>query len=71
LIALRQRIVDVAATLRLPAIYSVRDFVDIGGFCHTPGRPAALSAWRELADKILKGEKPAEIPVEQPTDSIS
>jgi putative ABC transport system substrate-binding protein len=68
LIALRQRIVDVAATLRLPAIYSVRDFVDIGGFLsYGPDARQLYRRAAELADKILKGEKPAEIPVEQPT----
>jgi putative ABC transport system substrate-binding protein len=68
LIALRQRIVDVTAKLRIPAIYSVRDFVDIGGFLsYGPDAQQLYRRAAELADKILKGEKPAEIPVEQPT----
>lgn len=68
LIALRQRIVDVTAKLRVPAIYSVRDFVDDGGFlCYGPDARQLYRRAAELADKILKGEKPAEIPVEQPT----
>jgi putative ABC transport system substrate-binding protein len=68
LIALRQRIVDVAATLRLPAIYSVRDFVDAGGFLsYGPDTRQLYRRAAEIADKILKGGKPAEIPVEQPT----
>ena len=68
LIALRQRIVDAAAALRMPAIYSVRDFVDAGGFlCYGPDARQLYRRAAELADKILKGEKPAEIPVEQPT----
>jgi putative tryptophan/tyrosine transport system substrate-binding protein len=68
LIALRQRIVDVAAALRMPAIYSVRDFVDAGGLLsYGPDRRQLYRRAAELAGKILKGEKPAEIPVEQPT----
>lgn len=68
LIALRQRIVNAAAALRMPAIYSVRDFVDIGGFLsYGPDIRQLYRRAAELADKILKGEKPAKIPVEQPT----
>ena len=68
LIGLRQRIVDAAAALRMPAIYSVRDFVDIGGFLsYGPDARQLYRRAAELADKILKGEKPGEIPVEQPT----
>jgi putative tryptophan/tyrosine transport system substrate-binding protein len=68
LIALRQRIVDVAAALRMPAIYSGRDFVEAGGLLsYGPDRRQLYRRAAELADKILKGDKPAEIPVEQPT----
>jgi putative tryptophan/tyrosine transport system substrate-binding protein len=68
LIALRQRIVDVAAALWMPAIYSGRDFVEAGGLLsYGPDRRQLYRRAAELADKILKGDKPAEIPVEQPT----
>jgi putative ABC transport system substrate-binding protein len=68
LIALRQRIIDITTKLRMPAIYSVRDFVDAGGFlCYGPDDRQLYRRAAELTDKILKGEKPAEIPVEQPT----
>jgi putative ABC transport system substrate-binding protein len=68
LIALRQRIIDVTARLRIPVIYSVRDFVDDGGFlCYGPDARLLYRRAAELADKVLKGEKPAQIPVEQPT----
>ncbi len=53
------RIVDLAAKNRLPGIYPNRGFVEVGG----------LMSWRRAAayvDKILKGAKPAELPVEQP-----
>jgi putative ABC transport system substrate-binding protein len=68
LLALRQRIVEVTTALRLPAIYSVRDFVDAGGFLsYGPDAKQLYRRAAELAAKILNGEKPAEIPVEQPT----
>jgi putative ABC transport system substrate-binding protein len=68
LISLRQTIVDVTAKLRMPAIYSVRDFVEAGGLlCYGPDARQLYRRAAELADKILKGEKPAQIPVEQPT----
>jgi putative tryptophan/tyrosine transport system substrate-binding protein len=68
LIALRHEIVDVAAKLRLPAIYSVREFVDAGGLLsYGPDAQQLYRRAAELVDKILKGEKPADIPVEQPT----
>jgi len=60
-------IVDLAAKHRLPAIYAAREFVDAGGliaygvsFPHLHHRAASF------VDKILKGTKPADLPVEQP-----
>jgi putative ABC transport system substrate-binding protein len=68
LLALRQRIVEVTTALRLPAIYSIRDFVDAGGFLsYGPDAKQLYRRAAELAAKILNGEKPSEIPVEQPT----
>jgi putative ABC transport system substrate-binding protein len=62
------RFVDFAASHRLPAIYFQRQFVDLGGLMsYGPNFPAS---WRRAAmyvDRILKGDKPAEIPIEQPT----
>jgi putative ABC transport system substrate-binding protein len=64
----RQTIVDHAAKLRLPAIYQERTFVTEGGlmsyaldYCAHFARAAAY------VDKILKGEKPSNLPVEQPS----
>ncbi len=64
----RQSIVELAASRRLPAIYPERAFVDAGGLMYYG---ASLSdMYRHAAahvDKILKGAKPADLPVEQPT----
>jgi len=60
--------VELAATHRLPAMYSWRYYVDAGGLMYYGLSIADLS--RRLAvyvDKILKGAKPADLPVEQPT----
>jgi putative ABC transport system substrate-binding protein len=64
----RTRVVDLAATSRLPAIYYFPEFVDAGGLM-TYG-PSITDLSRRAAayvDKILKGRKPADLPVEQPT----
>jgi putative ABC transport system substrate-binding protein len=68
LLGLRREIVDLAAKFRLFAIYTSRDFVGVGGLAsYGPDRRQSYRRAAELVDKILKGEKPAEIPVEQPT----
>jgi putative ABC transport system substrate-binding protein len=65
---LRQQITDLAAKLRLFAIYTSRDFVDAGGLMsYGTDRRQQYRRAAELVDKILKGVKPADIPVEQPT----
>ena len=65
---LRRQIADLAAKLRLFAIYTSRDFVDAGGLMsYGTDRRQQYRRAAELVDKILKGEKPADIPVEQPT----
>jgi putative tryptophan/tyrosine transport system substrate-binding protein len=64
----RQRIVSLAAKHRLPAIYEHRDFADAGGLLSYG--PDILSLNRRAATyagKILKGAKPADLPIEQPT----
>ena len=64
----RARIVDLAGTYRLPAMYPVRDFVDAGGLMSYG--PNTFSLYRRTAvhvDKILKGAKPGDLPVEEPT----
>ena len=64
----RRRLVDLAAKHRLPAVYTWRWFVDAGGLMAYGLNVADL--FRRTAgyvDKILKGAKPADLPVEQPT----
>ena len=64
----RRRLVDLAAEKRLPAVYAVRELVDAGGLISYGPNLADLN--RRAAtyvDRILKGAKPADLPVEQPT----
>jgi putative ABC transport system substrate-binding protein len=63
-----RRIVELAAAIRLPAIYQTREFVEAGGLmsyglnvCQHFRRAASY------VDKILKGARPVDLPVEQPT----
>jgi putative ABC transport system substrate-binding protein len=64
----RKRIVDFAAKSQLPAIYYRREFVEAGGLMSYDASPNDLSRRAAVfVDKILKGTKPADLPVEQPT----
>jgi putative ABC transport system substrate-binding protein len=64
----RELIITLAARLRLPAVYSQRIFVAAGGLIsHGPDE---IDEYRQAAgyvDRILKGEKPADLPVRPPT----
>jgi putative tryptophan/tyrosine transport system substrate-binding protein len=62
------RIVELAVKNRLPAIYVLRSFVERGGLMsYGPDQAETFSRAAIFVDKILKGAKPADIPVEQPT----
>ena len=64
----RRRLVDLAAKNRLPALYAFREYVDAGGLMAYG--PHLADLYRRAAtyvDKILKGTKPGDLPVEQPT----
>jgi putative ABC transport system substrate-binding protein len=64
----RKRIVEFAAKSQLPAIYYTREFVEAGGLMSYDASPNDLSRRAAVfVDKILKGSKPADLPVEQPT----
>ncbi len=64
----RRRLVDLAAKNRLPAVYPWREFVDAGGFmAYGPNLADSLRRAATYVDKILKGAKPADLPIEQPT----
>ncbi|HEY7064651.1 MAG TPA: ABC transporter substrate-binding protein [Chloroflexota bacterium] len=63
----RGEIVAFAAHARLPAIYALRDFVDAGGLMtYSPKFPDMYRRAATYVDKILKGARPADLPVERP-----
>ncbi len=64
----RARLADLAAKNRVPSMHGVRENVEAGGLMSYG--PSTVAAWRRAAffvDRILKGAKPADLPVEQPT----
>lgn len=64
----RNQIVALAAKQQLPVIYGYREFVDAGGLMsYGPDRVAHYRRTAYYIDKILRGAKPADMPVEQPT----
>ena len=64
----QKRITDLAAKRRLPAIYSRGDFVASGGLMsYGPDQAEPYRRVAVMVDKILKGARPADLPVEQPT----
>jgi ABC-type uncharacterized transport system substrate-binding protein len=68
LIAYRTQIAELAIKNRLTATYFSVEFVDAGGLMsYGPNRPDLFRRAATYVDKILKGAKPADIPVEQPT----
>jgi len=68
LLAHRTQIVDFVAKTRLPAMYPYRDFVVAGGLMsYAPSYEDLFRRAATYVDKILKGAKPADLPVEQPT----
>ena len=64
----RLQVVGLAAQHRLPALFPEREFVDAGGLLsYGPSVPASFHRAAIYVDKLLKGAKPADLPVEQPT----
>jgi putative tryptophan/tyrosine transport system substrate-binding protein len=67
LLAERERIVIFAARKRLPAMYPYREFVTLGGLMsYSPNYAESFRHAAVFVDKILKGAKPRDLPVEQP-----
>jgi ABC-type uncharacterized transport system substrate-binding protein len=61
-------VIDFATKHRLPTLFPARDFVDAGGLMsYGHNREDLLRRGAAYVDKILKGAKPADLPVEQPT----
>ena len=64
----RPAIVEQAAKARMPALYSYREYVDAGGLlAYGPNDRTLFRRVAVYVDKILKGAKPSDLPVEQPT----
>jgi len=66
--SMRSRIVEYATKSRLPGMYYTSKFADDGGLIsYAPNMPDLFRRAAVYVDKILKGTKPADLPVEQPT----
>jgi putative ABC transport system substrate-binding protein len=64
----RRRIATLAVGARLPTMFGFREYVEAGGLMsYGPNVPDLLRRAAEYVDKILKGAKPSDLPVEQPT----
>ena len=64
----RQSIIEQTATLRVPAIYQWPETAEEGGLLgYGPRFSEFLRQWARLAAKVLRGAKPADVPIEQPT----
>ena len=64
----RSRIVEFTAQHHVPSMFFSKEFVDIGGLMsYGPNFPDSYRRAATYVDKILKGTKPADLPVEQPT----
>jgi putative tryptophan/tyrosine transport system substrate-binding protein len=68
IVANRTAIIAFALTRRLPTIFSARDFVQAGALMsYGPNYPSVFRRAADYVDKIMRGAKPSDIPIEQPT----
>ena len=68
-LAHQARIIDLAASHRIPAMYGVRELVEAGGLMgYGVNLPEMYRRGAFFVDRILKGAKPGDLPVEQPTN---
>jgi putative ABC transport system substrate-binding protein len=64
----RRRFAELAATSRLPTMHNIRAYVEAGGLmAYGPNTPDIRRRAATYVDKILKGAKPGDLPIEQPT----
>jgi putative ABC transport system substrate-binding protein len=64
----RRRLAELAVTSRLPTVHNIRPYVEAGGLmAYGPSWPHLWQRAAAHVDKLLKGAKPADLPVEQPT----
>jgi len=68
LVSQRSRIAQFAIENKLPSVYSFREYIEAGGLiAYTPNYYDLFRRAASYVDKILKGTKPGELPIEQPT----
>src|SRR5262249_15842211 len=68
IVANRARVNTLSVSARLPTIYNQRVYVEAGGLMsYGPDNPDLFRRAADYVDKILRGAKPADLPVEQPT----
>ena len=66
--ARRKRLIELAAKYRLPAVYELKPFVEDGGLMsYSPSINDMFHGMASYVDRILKGAKPADLPIERPT----
>jgi len=67
----RGRLANLAAKARLPAVYYLRDFVEAGGLmAYGPELSVMSRRAADYVDRILKGAKPSDLPIEEPTEYL-
>jgi len=64
----RKRLIELTAKYRLPAVYELKPFVEGGGLMsYGPSINDMFRGMASYVDRILKGAKPGELPIERPT----